>query len=614
MSASDKKRQRKAAAAENMTQRQKEAQKEAKSLKMYTIGFWVALILIAAIVAGMLLYNPVDGVVRNLTTAIQVGDTTLSAVELNYFYIDEINRYSQNYSSYLSYILDTSKSIGSQYYDEANKVTWADNFLDMTIESVKDTYALYNAAQAAGFKLSDEDQKEIDDLKSNLKVYAQYNQHNTVNSYLVSIYGNGANEKSYLAYYEVVKIANAYNDKYAEDLRESYTPTQLRDFAKDTPYKYNSYSYVSFLLSLDKFKTGGTKGENGSLTYTDEQMAQFRDELKAAAEKLSAADNNTLDKLNEAIKALEIELEAKNPSKDNISSTPTTGTTTAPTTAPTTNATTTAPTTTAPSTDATTAPSGAATTTPTTAPSTDSDKKEETKTYSTATESKDALYSKIATAIQEWIRDEARKPGDITMIANTTKETKDGKEVEVINGYYIVIYNGVNKNEYALANVRHVLIPFEGGKQDSTGQTTYTDAEKKAAKEKAEKLYEDWKKAGDLSEDSFAKLAKENSKDNADDGGLYEDIYPGQMVTAFNDWCFAEDRKVGDTGVVETEYGYHIMFYAADSETVYRDYLIANAKQSEDVSAWKKGLIEKTVVEVKNSNFINRKLKLGSSY
>ena len=33
------------------------------------------------------------------------------------------------------------------------------------------------------------------------------------------------------------------------------------------------------------------------------------------------------------------------------------------------------------------------------------------------------------------------------------------------------------------------------------------------------------------------------------------------MVDEFNDWCFAPERKVGDTDIVLTDYGYHIMYF-----------------------------------------------------
>ena len=34
------------------------------------------------------------------------------------------------------------------------------------------------------------------------------------------------------------------------------------------------------------------------------------------------------------------------------------------------------------------------------------------------------------------------------------------------------------------------------------------------------------------------------------------------MVPEFNDWCFDPDRQIGDSAIVKTSYGYHIMYYA----------------------------------------------------
>jgi hypothetical protein len=218
--------------------------------------------------------------------------------------------------------------------------------------------------------------------------------------------------------------------------------------------------------------------------------------------------------------------------------------------------------------------------------------------------------------MQEWLRNTERKEGDITAIPQESTSTdKDGKEVKTLTGYYVVVYQSSTDNNYALANVRHILIPFEGGTTDpTTGVKKYTDAEKKAAKEKAEKLYKEWKDAGVLTEDSFAELAKKNSKDNVDEGGLYEDIYPGQMVTNFNDWCFDESRKAGDTGIVETEYGHHIMFYVKDSETSYRDHMVSAAKLKKDMETWEKGLIDAISLDRVNVKYIDRDLILNSGY
>ena len=33
------------------------------------------------------------------------------------------------------------------------------------------------------------------------------------------------------------------------------------------------------------------------------------------------------------------------------------------------------------------------------------------------------------------------------------------------------------------------------------------------------------------------------------------------MVDPFSNWCFDSSRKAGDTAIVMTEYGYHIMYF-----------------------------------------------------
>ena len=114
----------------------------------------------------------------------------------------------------------------------------------------------------------------------------------------------------------------------------------------------------------------------------------------------------------------------------------------------------------------------------------------------------------------------------------------------------------VDKN---VVSVRHILIRPE----DSADETSWAQAQSKA-----NEIYQQWQD-GEKTEDSFAALAEEYSEDNAANGGLYEDVYPGQMVATFNDWCFADGRQSGDSGVVQTEYGYHIMYFVAEGDTIY---------------------------------------------
>lgn len=115
-------------------------------------------------------------------------------------------------------------------------------------------------------------------------------------------------------------------------------------------------------------------------------------------------------------------------------------------------------------------------------------------------------------------------------------------------------------------NVRHILItPEETTAEDGT--TSISDEAWAAAEAEANRIYDLWK--ADPTEDNFAELATEYTTDpgSKTTGGLYNGVYPGQMVTEFNDWCFAEERQAGDTGVVKTSYGYHVMFFSGEADT-----------------------------------------------
>jgi hypothetical protein len=47
---------------------------------------------------------------------------------------------------------------------------------------------------------------------------------------------------------------------------------------------------------------------------------------------------------------------------------------------------------------------------------------------------------------------------------------------------------------------------------------------------------------------------------------------------------------------VETEYGYHVMYFVETKEETYRDYMISYAKLNEEMTAWHDALKEKTVI------------------
>ncbi len=567
MSASNQKKLRKEQRQVYMTERQRIEAQEKKKLKIYTTTFWIILALCLCIVVGTVVSNPIKNVVYTNTEAVTIGDHTLNAVQLNYFYIDAVNNYVNQYSSYISYILDTKKPLNEQIADKNTNATWADTFLNMAFENIKSTYALYDLAVEAGHKMTDDEKKSVESMFSNLEFYAKYYGYDSIDSYLRAVYGNGANAESYRAYYETSAMADSYYTAHSEELKDAYTDADLRAYEKDKFYEYSSYTYATYYLAASTFYEGGTKSEDGkTTTYTDEEKEAGRKVAEELANKLASGEYEDLEAFNKAIQELH----------------------------------------------------------------------EKTKSGK-ASEYEDVLYSSVNSLFRDWIIGRVETEDDKDEKETDTEDKKDDEKEEVfeerkegelkvivsesgtgdkktVNGYYVIRYEGVEDNKFNLKNVRHILVQFEGGKYNSTtGKTTYTDAEKKKAKEAAQKLLDQWKN-GDATAESFAALAEKESDDTGSkkNGGLYEDIYPGQMVEPFEDWCFDKDRKEGDTGLVETEYGYHVMYYVGNAEITYRDFMLKNSMLSEDMEEWHDKLVEAMKLTELNRKYVDMDMILSA--
>ena len=85
------------------------------------------------------------------------------------------------------------------------------------------------------------------------------------------------------------------------------------------------------------------------------------------------------------------------------------------------------------------------------------------------------------------------------------------------------------------------------------------------------------------------------------------------MVTAFNDWCFDAARATGDTAIVETEYGCHVMYFVGNSGMTYRDFMIESGLRNADLSAWETGLIEAAELEVLNTKYVRTDMVLSTN-
>ena len=198
----------------------------------------------------------------------------------------------------------------------------------------------------------------------------------------------------------------------------------------------------------------------------------------------------------------------------------------------------------------------------------------------------------------DWVYSSKRKAGDIKQMSTSI----------------VYIVKPVNLSKVHPVTVRHILIKPYTVEKGEDGEKTETDAETpseasskewKNAKKRADKVLAEYKK-GKKTAESFGKLAEKYSKDsNASDGGIYENVTPNQMVPTFNAWCFDSSRKEGDVAIVQTEFGYHIMYFESTSDLAVWQYTAQQALASDDG--------EKEIEELEKSYSI-KETWLGSRY
>ena len=166
---------------------------------------------------------------------------------------------------------------------------------------------------------------------------------------------------------------------------------------------------------------------------------------------------------------------------------------------------------------------------------------------------------------------------------------------------------GVLMDDSVLVDIRHILIAPEG-EADENGNYTYTDEDWENCRQEAQAVLDQWL-AGEKTAESFATLANEKSEDITSNsvGGLYENVfegYFGEGTDELDAWNMDTDRKTSDYGLVRTNYGYHVVFFAG-SHLKWKQYAMSSLK-TEMGNQFTKDLMARYPLEV---NY--RKIALG---
>lgn len=507
-----------------MQRRQEEERKAKKEKTIIKTGCILAVVICVCIAA----WKFYDNYQEKHGPYITVGSHEIQKAEFDYYYYSSFNSFASTYGSYLSYFgLDTSKPLDQQMYSDT--MTWDDYFQQQAVNQLKNVYALTDEANEKGFEY--DASSDYDDMVSSIQSYAEQ-QGVSADEYCKSVFGSDATLEGIKPYVEMSGLASAYYNDVQDNIE--VTDDEINTYYDENKDNYDSVDYRVCKIEAD-MPEEETEAQTETTAESASETAVTESQTETESETMSAEESEAAAKAEEEAKAAAM-ADAKAKADEMLSKI--------------------------------------------------KDEASFEKVYDkyasdTSVDSlnTDKKKSSISpTDVANWLFDAERQSGDTTVIEDTSN-----------NAYYVVYFIDRYLDHTKTVDVRHILISSDTASTDSadTEETETTAADetevsetesaeaqaqaeedaKAAAKVKAEQILKDWK-SGDATEDSFAELANTYSDDTGSNtnGGLYEAVKEGQMVTNFNDWIFDASRKPGDTGIVESDYGYHIIYFVGDNK------------------------------------------------
>lgn len=503
----------------------------------------VVVIAIAAGIAGFAVSN--SGMLERGKVAFKAGETEVTMAEYSYYYNSVFNNYFQYSYQYDSYYgqgmgkmytgYDYSVAPDQQAYPQEIEGIENPMFTDFFDFSARESIKLVKSAKLYAAEnnitLDEDDYKRVDEAMTQFEETAKSGNYSLA-AYLRAYFGKGMTPSLLKQICEEQVLNEKVQEVKLAEFTDSYTDKQVEKEYKDNPDLYGAVSIRNYVI---KAETVTVKAEEEGAEDTEEVTKETMAAAKTKAESFVARVKG-----GESFKDVASAFEKL----------------------------------------------------------AGSEKYAELKSDDSLTLMDDASYSDLSYSSSDekfldWAIDEKTEEGETYIVEN---------EDEGYTVYMMVepIHHTPDVKTY---DVRHILLEFPEEKEaeeetaegeDAAEETTEAADEKEEvevellnpadydvtvdidvdlATTKDKALYKEAQDIlatyleGDKTEDAFAELAKKHSADsNAEQGGIYEDVPQGQMVAEFENWSFAEGRKAGDVGIVETTYGYHIMYAVSEVE------------------------------------------------
>ena len=549
--------ERKARIAKAAKKNQKKQNKIILTKKSKAVIAVLVVLAIALGIGGFAIGN--SGMLLRGKVAFNVGEEDVSLAEYSYYYnsnYQEQYGYSAQFDQYYGAGMgamytgfDCGKTPDAQAYsgkiEGIENPTWADYFSYNAKRQIQYAKAAKLYAAEKGIELSEKDYAEIESTIESIEAQAKSGQQPySLAAYLRLLYGKAMNPSAMRDIITQQLLVQKVSEVTMDGYKAEYTDeVVLKEYNKDLT-AYGVVSLRSYVVNAEKVEDK----EKETSAVTKETMAAAKQKAESFASKVNS---------DESFKAVAYEFEklAKN------------------------------------------------------------EKAEDMKTNDSLTLLKDQSYgaSSADEKFNKWAFDKNTAVGSTYIVENAD------------TGYTVYmmsepVHTAPDAKTY---DVRHILISFpkaEEGKEEEKKDDVEVelldasaydvtvdidvDLEKTGDKETYKKAQDILKEYldGDKTENAFAELAKKYSEDsNAEQGGIYTGVTEGRMVKEFENWSLAKDRKYGDVGIVESSYGYHIMYHVGAETTTWKD-VIKTDLATEKYNNFAEKIIKEDNVKIENED------------
>lgn len=280
MSASREKKQRRGDPEQGLTQKQRAELREKKAAKQKTVLYTAIGVIIAILVVILLVWH--SGIFQRGTTALTVDGRTYNVNDVDYYFHTEvIKAYNSSYGS----SFDTQTDLREQYVDEEQTQTYYDYFMNLAIQDLTQVAALENAADEAGFTLSEEDEANIKDEITSIKDYSAQLGYADFNGYLKANFGKYMTAGAFENCVRRDMLATNFKQDYSDKL--DITDDEIQTYYDEHKDQLDSFDYR--YIFVDGSAPSGTDADGNAVDPTEAETAAAMQTAKTKADEFAAA-------------------------------------------------------------------------------------------------------------------------------------------------------------------------------------------------------------------------------------------------------------------------------------------------------------------------------------